>query len=118
MSASLAEKIRRSRQGEVDINGRTFLFHRPTDLQMAGLHAEFGGSYSKPEIARRYVCGWKGMTEADLFTGGSEATPAPFEKELFNEWLADARDYWDPLYKAILGAYADYSTDRGEQVKN
>jgi hypothetical protein len=118
MSASLAEKIRRARECSVEIQGITFRYNRPTDVQMAALHDEFNGRYSKPEIARRFVIGWGGISEADLIPGGSADTPAVFDSEAFGEWLDDARNFWTPLYEAILGAYADYSAARDDEVKN
>ena len=110
MSASLAEKIRIARHKSVEIKGITFNYTRPTDMQMAELNQEFGDQYMKPEIARRFVFGWSGVTEADLILG-ADATPVDFEKDAFFEWLNDSRDFWTPLYEAIRGAYVDYASD-------
>lgn len=117
MSASIAERIRRAREGKVEVNGKTFLYHRPTDIQMAGLNKEFGGEISRPEIARRFVFGWSGFMESDLFPGGDEAEVVKFDAATFDEWLNDARDYWAPLYEAILGAYVEYSSAREDEEK-
>ena len=117
MSASLAEKIRIARHKSVEIKGITFNYTRPTDIQMAELHAEFDGQYNRYQIAKRFVFGWKGLNESDLYPDGA-GEPAKFDDEVYAEWLADARDYWTPLYEAIMTAYVEHSTDREEEIKN
>lgn len=117
MSASLAQKIRNSRERTVTVNGLSLLYMRPTDIQIANLHAEFEGSYNKYEVAKRFVIGWKDVKESDLYSGGSDE-PARFDDEVYAEWLADARDAWPVIYEAVMTSYVDYSTEREKEVKN
>ena len=115
MSASLADKIRQARESSVEVMGKRFSYRRPTDIQMASMHAEFDGKYSKYEVAKRFVFGWQGVTERDLISEGSD-NDASFD--VFPDWLEDARDYWTPLYEAIMGAYLEYSESREEAEKH
>ena len=116
MSITLAEKIRQSRHCTVEIQGHKFFYTRPTDIQMAAMYAESEGKHNKYEIAKSYVFGWD-LKESDLFPDGEDKS-VKFDADLFSEWLSDARDYWSPLYEAIMGSYVDYSTDREEELKN
>jgi hypothetical protein len=117
MSASLAEKIRIARHNTVEVNGISFNYCRPTDIQMAELHDEFGGKYNRYEIAKRFVFGWKGLKESALIPGGADAD-AKFDDESYSEWLSDARDYWTPIYEAVMTSYVERSADREEEIKN
>lgn len=117
MSATLAERIRIARHKSVEVKGITFNYSRPTDLQVSTMYQESGGEHSKPEVAKMFVFGWSGVKESDLIPEGSDE-PASFDKETFGEWIKDARDFWAPLYEAIMGSYVDYSTDREDEIKN
>jgi hypothetical protein len=117
MSASLAEKIRIARHNSVEVNGITFNYCRPTDIQMAELFQEFNGEHNRYEIVKRFVFGWNGLKESDLIPDGAD-DPAKFEAEVFAEWLADARDFWTPIYEAVMTSYVERSADREEEIKN
>ena len=117
MSASLAEKIRISRHKTVEIDGMKIVFNRPTDIQIANLYEEYGKEHSKYEVAKRFVIGWVDVKESDLFSGGSDKV-VTFESDAFDEWLADAREAWSPLYDAIMTSYIEYADDRDAAIKN
>ncbi len=116
MSESLIDKIRRSREGTIEVNGITFNFRRPTDIEVAKLYNDTDGNYSKFDVVGTFVFGWT-LKESDIIDGGNDSL-VPFSREIFDEWISDARDYWAPLFEAIMGAYVDFSTKRDDHVKN
>lgn len=113
MSQSLIAKIRAARQSVVEIGQYGFTIRRPTDLQIA----QFNGQLDQTEILRRFVVDWVGVHENDLYAGGT-SDPAPFDAELFVEWIADQPDYWDPITTAIIAAYKAHAEARDAHAKN
>lgn len=109
----LAEKIRKSRESTVDIDGKAWAIRRPTDEEAAQISANGDGLLA---IVKRFVIGWP-LTELDLVPGGTGAS-VPFDSEVFAEWVADQPDLWTPLGTAILDAYTRHADKRGDAVKN
>lgn len=105
---SLADKIRKSREQKVTVGKWAFRFHRPTDHQMILYRSNSAVGY---DVIIDLVFGWEGMTEADLFPGGS-LDLAPFDTAAFTEWLGDHPDIWPPIYDDILRAYREHVAKR------
>lgn len=106
--STLVEKLRRARERNVEAGGHVFTVRRPTDLEAAGL-----GSHGD---LLDYVVGWD-LRGADLLPDGGPE-PAPFETEVFREWIADRPDLWGPLTDAVREAYAAHVAAREERAKN
>lgn len=106
--------MRRARKGTVEVNGHTFMFHRPTDIQMA----EIGrvGTVNKHNVVRDHVFNWEGVKESDLFPGGRDEDVA-FDVEAWAEMLSDNMTMWDPIYNAIMEAYVKHADARDDAVK-
>lgn len=96
----LIAKLKKAREQQVSLNGHTFTFRRPTDLEVVKLR---GSQLREGDIMERFVIGWD-LRENDIDAGGTDL-PAPFSTELFMEWVADQEALWGPLTKAILEAY-------------
>jgi hypothetical protein len=113
MSAHLIEKLKKSRETQVEAGGKRFTVRRPTDLEVMEMR---GQALKQGDIMERFVIGWPDMQEIDIIPGGS-AVPVPFSTELFMEWVADKAELWAPLTQAILSAYEAHQTQVEEQLK-
>jgi len=105
---SLIDKLRKAREQQIEVNGRTFTIRRPTDMEAARLTHDGGDLFG-------FVIGWD-LREVDLIPGG-DPVPAAFSTELFREWVSDQPDLWKGLTEAIQKAYADHVARRETQGK-
>ena len=58
------------------------------------------------------------MTEIDLGIPGGSPEPAPFSKELWEEWIADHPEHWEKIVAGVVGGYKTYSSNLEESAKN
>ena len=107
----LADKIRKSRESQVQAGGFTFTIRRPTDMDMM----EFN-RVKKTEFLIKFIVGWEGVTELDLIPGG-DGHPAPFDSEACDEWMADRADLMIPVVNDIVEAYQAHKAKVGEAEK-
>jgi hypothetical protein len=116
MSSVLVEKIRKARQVIVPLEGTNIkiICRRPTDLEIAELR---GSKITQKEAVTRFVEGWEGVTELDLFAGGTGAL-VPFTPELYAEWIADNPKYWGVISGASVAEYKRYSKHLADSAKN
>ena len=112
--SALAQKLRKNRELTVSVGRWKFIARRPTDVEAIDLHRR-GAEFS--EIARRFVIGWEGVTRDDLGDRGM-TDPAPFDREDWEEWVADRSDFWTPIASGVLAAYEKYRTDLEAAPKN
>lgn len=108
---SLIDKIRKSRETQVEAAGRKFTIRRPTDEEALAF-----GKSGLLEIVKKFVIGWE-LNEIDIIPGG-DASAVPFDAELFAEWVADQPEVWEPLGTAILEAYKAHADKREASIKN
>lgn len=111
---SLIDKLKKSRETSVVVEGKTFHVRRPTDLEMVELHQS--GQVTQGDVIKRYVLGWDGVLEIDIIPGGT-GIPVPFEAELFGEWISDHPEYWKELTDAILNLYAAHQKTVEDSIK-
>lgn len=97
--SSLAEKIKQSRQRQIEVGGFSFLIIRPTDLQINELT-----DYRQSTIMSHFVIGWDDVKESDLIEGGS-ADKVAFSSDLFMAWVGDKPDLWRGITEAISSDY-------------
>ena len=113
---SLTTKMRKARQSKVKVDKFTFIIIRPTDVQAGRLWAD--ESYADmPSVARKFVVGWEGVTEADLIVSGGP-DPVAFNREDWEDWCDDNQSFWQPLWTAILQSYKDHQERREDAAKN
>jgi len=112
---TLIERIRKSRAVKIVSAGRKFTVCRPTDLEMLELNRV--GPISQGDILHKFVIGWEGFTEADLFPGGT-GEPVPFEKGIFAEWIADHPEHWNDISTAVVDAYKAHKEKQEATAKN
>lgn len=105
------ERRIRARQTRVEHNGKTFVIRRPTHWEVLDL-----SNIKQLELLEKFVDGWDGVTDADLFPGGDTA-PAEFSKELFADWLQDNPDLWPVLSGAIIKEYENHAERVAETKK-
>tara|TARA_R110000772_G_scaffold23646_2_gene63139 strand:+ start:88 stop:426 length:339 start_codon:yes stop_codon:yes gene_type:complete len=111
---SLADKIRESRRIEIPVKEMKFFSSRPSV-------EEYGAMYLKgttnAEVARRYVDGWEGVRECDLFPGGSK-NEVKFDKELWREAIGDLMEIYNPIAEALIAATQKQIEAKAKNKKN
>ena len=113
MSQILIDKIRKSRETTVTVDGHSYIVRRPTDEHAMRLHAARANQF---EVARQCVTGWD-LKELDLIPGGGP-DPVPFHETLWGEYLADHADLWGALADAAMNAYRAHAGTLEEAAKN
>lgn len=108
---TLAEKMRKARQRQVEAGGFTFTIRRPTDLEASRL------GKARTEDLLAFVVGWSGVMEIHLVPGGT-SVEVPWNAELCQEFLADRPDLWDPLATAVLALYTEHVAALEDAAKN
>lgn len=109
---SLAEKLRKAREKQVEVGGFTFTVRRPTDVEAIRLRQ--GVELSD---LLGFVVGWHGVRELDLIPGG-DPHPLPFDAEVAREWLADRPDLLNPLIDAVIDTYRAHVKALEDAAKN
>lgn len=114
MSKELIAKLRKAREFEVVVGRVTFTCRRPTDVEAVEWHSK-GAKFA--DLVKGCVVGWSGVTEDDV-AGNGNADPVPFNADLWQEWIADRADYWEPIATPILNAYQAHAEKTEERQKN
>ncbi len=131
MSKSLIEKIRQSRQTQIEAGGLNLTIRYPTFSEGLATAEAWGavaklrggkGAQSDFDTILKFisdhVTGWDGVKELDLFSGGT-GEAVEFSSELFGEWLKDAdADVWGHIYTEIMSFANRISEAREAAVKN
>ena len=108
---TLLEKLRRSREFKVPVNGHNFTARRPTALEALSLSES-----SIADLAVKFVIGWD-LRELDVIAGGGPE-PAPFDAETWAAWVADKPKLWTPIGQAVLDAFTSHQAAQGAAEKN
>ena len=108
---SLIDKLRKAREQQIEVNGRTFTIRRPTDLDMM----EMAGRIDARKLIP-FVIGWEGVTEGHLVKGG-DPHPLAFDAAACAEWLADRPDILGPLVEAIIASYTAHAEKLSAEKK-
>lgn len=114
MNDSLIKRMRKARERTIEVEGFRFTYLRPTDTQAAELHH---GKASLADIAKRFVIGWSGVKESDLFSSGG-SDDAAFSPDVWAEWCDDMPQFWVPLGNAVIESYAAHVKKREAAEKN
>lgn len=112
--SKLLERIRKGRESAVPIGKHKATIIRPTVEQMLALK---DAGYSHLDLAKDYVVGWTGVTEADIISGGG-SEPLEFDADVWREWLADHPEWWSPIGMAVVESFNAYSEYREDAAKN
>ena len=104
MSNSLLEKLKKSRQSNVEANGYTFTIRRLNDFDIGEI-VQGGGVLNPKALCKRCVVDWPGMTELKLGIPSGTNEAVPFDADLFIEWLSEQREVWETLRDQIWQAY-------------
>jgi hypothetical protein len=97
----LLEKLKKSRQTDIQVGGYTFTIQRLNDFDLGEI-IEIG-KINPRSLCKKCVVGWS-LTELDLVPGG-DPIPAAFDQELFIAWVAEKNDIWTALYEHIWSDY-------------
>ena len=79
--ASVADKIRRSREFEREINGWKLRLRRPTDWEALNLFYQYLADAL--EVATGFVIGWTGVKESVIVNAGGSDEVA-FDEDLWS----------------------------------
>lgn len=110
MSKALLEKLRRSREIQVQADGHTFTVRRPTEKDLSELDGK------TVTMAQKFVVGWD-LKEVDVIPGGGPEA-VPFDADLWADWVADRSDLWLPLATAMYESYSKHVEARQGTAKN
>jgi hypothetical protein len=134
MSDLLIAKLKKSRQTDIPIDGKTFTIRRPTPLEamewLGDIDAEKAKAFFEQrfslkntawrtlswEALRRFVDDWPGMQEIDIIPGGVGA-PLAFDREVFLEWVKDYPDIIAQLSYHILMAWMNHVQAQDDMEK-
>lgn len=114
MSQALIEKIRAARAVRIEVRHMVFLARRPTieDFSIASRT-----NVKDSELVAKYVTGWEGVRECDLFPGGAD-TLVPFDAKLLEEAMPDAPNLVTPIVMQLTRAVVDALNKSEEASKN
>ena len=112
--SKLSDKIKKARESKVTVNGKSFTVRRPSNLEMLELQRD---KVKERDILERFVVGWDGFLESDLFAGGNPE-PVPFEADVWNEWIVDNPQFWADLVGAVVESYREHEKRQAETLKN
>lgn len=110
--SDLKDRLRKARQIEIKVGGVTFTAMRYTGEQWSQYVRD---DTTTAEICRRHVIGWSGVKEKDIFGEGDKAVP--FDRELFNEAIADRLDWAKAIIVEMGNQYVDYNDRCVKEVK-
>jgi hypothetical protein len=112
--SKLAEKIRLARQIKVEAGDWAFIVTRPTDLDMQDMRKTLP---TNRDLLSKFVINWEGIKESDLYDGGT-AELVPFDKEVYEEFIADHPELWSGLVNAIVDGYKVHEQKVADSLKN
>jgi len=116
--SKLSDKIRASREGRIEIDGVTYKFLRPCQLDIVELQAKARTAQFRPIDNLRFVFGWEGMTEARLGIPGGDPHPLDWDPEAFVEFVSDRADVFEQITRAIFEAYEAHAAEAEAARKN
>lgn len=112
MSANLIEKLKKSRETQVTVDGFTFTVRRPTDMEFVDMR---NMTLKQGDFLERFVIDWQRVGEIDIIPGGTTVA-VPFSTDLFMEWIADRPKLWAPLIEAIISSYNTHQKSQGDAL--
>lgn len=135
---ALLEKLKKSRQLDVDAGGHAFTITRPTPMQamewlkqqngdalsMENMQAFFNEHFSLHNDVWRqlaqyacehFVVDWK-LTELDVIPGGTGATLA-FDKDVFMLWIEDHPNIVTEIGFHVFNAWLNYLEANSDNEK-
>lgn len=116
---TLAEKIRKAREFEREFTagGETWRLRlrRPTDAEAVVIMRRENLDFL--HVAKRFVIGWRDVTEAKLVPSGASETLA-FDAEAWAEIIADQPLLWQPVAEAVVASWVEHNERREGREKN
>lgn len=114
------EQLRRSRRRDVKTGGFTFTVELPTELRLytlMGPDPKADAFIGTGALVKACVTNWKNVRECDLVPGAPEDELA-FNREIFEEWIEDRPDLWDPIAETLFTMRRDRDATREADRKN
>ena len=112
------EQMRRGRRREVKAGAFTFTVELPTEMKLFQLvGGESDNFLANARLVKACVIGWKDVRECDLVPSGAEDELA-FQRGIFEEWIEDRPDLWDPIVAAVFEIRTMRQSEREADAKN
>jgi hypothetical protein len=112
--ANLIKRLQENRKLKVKVGRFTFTCRRPTDLESAQWYRN---GQNGADLFMNFVIDWDGVQEKDVMGGGGTDL-LPFDLGLWQTWVVDRMDLWEPIANAIKDAYRDHQKDMEAIEKN
>lgn len=109
----LLDRLKKSRQSNVDAGGHTFTIRRLNDFDIGDIMQD-GAKVNPRNILKKCVVDWPGMTEIKLGIPGGTDIAVDFDATLFSEWVADKKEIWQTLNELIWKQYNQHILSQDE----
>lgn len=110
---TLLEKLKKSRESIVEVDGMKYTIRRPTEAEQVIFFNQ--DKINALEMVRLFVVDWN-LQEIDLISGGSPV-PVPFNADLWAEYVDDKPELWKPLSDAISQSILSHREKVEDAVK-
>jgi hypothetical protein len=112
------EQMRRGRRRDVKAGRFGFTVELPTETRLFQLvGGETDNFLANARLVKACVIGWKDVRECDLVPAGAE-DEVQFQRAIFEEWIEDRPDLWDPIVAAVFEIRAMRQSEREADAKN
>jgi len=113
--STLSDKLRKTRESVVEIDGHKFTIRRPTQLEVIEIQSADGGLSLRN--AFRFVVDWD-LSEIDLGLPGGTGAKVPYDSDAFVEWVSDQTETWPALMTAITNSFKSHEKKLDGDSKN
>lgn len=100
---------RKARESTIEVGGHHYTVRRPKA-------AELLDDMTALDLSRRFVVGWD-LKNSDLIPGG-DPDPEPFEQGLWEDWLEDNPELWEPVSKKVIAMVREHEAALEGAAKN
>lgn len=100
-------QLLRAKQIKVPVGRMTFTIVRPSEMELVRWRNSRREVEIGLELMQAKVCAWEGVVESDILPGGA-SDPVSFDMGLWQHWIADRRDLWEPLAAAFAKAIDEH----------
>lgn len=111
----LVSQLLKGREVVADLGRMKFTLVRPSEMELI----QMGGPTGQVDVGlvmlRDKCVGWSGVLESDISPGGA-SDEIPFDRVLYQNWIADRPDIWVPMLDKF-GKAIDAHRKALEQLK-
>ena len=101
----IIDRLKKARQSKITAGSFEFTIRRLTDME--AMTMQYTSTKEAVVGVMGFVIDWHGVTEGDVIPG-QPGDAVPFNSDLFQEWVQDRPDLWEPLIDGVLSAYTSH----------